>query len=90
MARGWESKSVEAQIESAEAHVHPSFDEQISAEELEFLRKKESLNLSRTRVLRVLETSQNPRYRKLMQKALIDLEAELERLENRAVHAATA
>jgi hypothetical protein len=90
MARGWESKSVESQIESAETQVRTPFDEQISAEKLELLRKRETLNLSRTRVLRELETSQNPRYRNMMQKALTDLNSELRSLEGGAVHAATA
>jgi putative hemolysin len=90
MARGWESKAVESQIESAETNVHPMRKQQTSAEELEVLRKKESLNLSRTRVLRELETTQNLRYRNLMQKALHDLDSELSRLEPRAARAATA
>ena len=90
MARGWESKSVESQIESAENQVRPSSDEQMEAQELELLRRKENLRLSRTRVLRELETSQNPRYRRLMEKALTDLNAELSRLEGGAVRAATA
>jgi hypothetical protein len=90
MARGWESKSVESQIESAETHVRPPFDEQVSPEKLELLRKRESINLSRTRVLRELEASQNPRYRSLMQKALADLNSELRRLEHGGVRAATA
>jgi hypothetical protein len=90
MARGWESKSVESQIESAETLVRPSSEEQIGAEELELLRKKESLMLSRTRVLRDLEASLNPRYRSLMEKALADLNAQLSRLERGAVRAATA
>jgi hypothetical protein len=89
MARGWESKSVESQIESAESQVCPSR-EQIGAEELVVLRKKENLMLSRTRVLKDLETSQNPRYRNLMEKALADLDAELLRLERGAVRIATA
>jgi hypothetical protein len=90
MARGWESKSVESQIELAETNVRPSFDDQLPAEELELMRKRESINLSRTRVLRELEASQNPRYRNLMQKALADLNSELRRLENGAVRTATA
>jgi hypothetical protein len=90
MARGWESKSVESQIEAAETQVRPPFDEQIPAEELELLRRRETLNLSRTRVLRELETSQNPRYRNMMQKALTDLNSELGRLEHGAARAATA
>ena len=90
MARGWESKSVESQIESAENPVRPSLAEQVPAEKLELLRKKESLQLSRVRVLRELKTSQNPRYRNLMEKALADLNTELSRLERGAVRAATA
>ena len=90
MARGWESKSVASQMESAETHVHHSSNEHIPAEEMELLRKRESLNLSRTRVLRELEASQNPRYRNLMEKALADLNAELKRLERGAVRTATA
>ena len=90
MARGWESKSVESQIEAAETQVRTPFDAQIPALELELLRRRETLNLSRTRVLRELETSQNPRYRDLMEKALVDLNSELRRLEHGAVRAATA
>jgi hypothetical protein len=90
MARGWESKSVESQIEAAETQIRPLFDGQIPAVELELLRRRETLNLSRTRVLRELETSQNPRYRNLMAKALADLNSELGRLERGAVRVATA
>ena len=90
MARGWESKSVESQIESAEAQIRPTPDEHISAEDMELLRKKESLKLSRTRVLRELEASQNPRYRNLMEKALADLNSELSRLDRGAARVATA
>lgn len=77
-------------MESAETHIRPSFDVQIPPKELELLRKKESLNLSRTRVLRELETSQNPRYRNMMEKALTDLNSELRRLDRGAVRTATA
>jgi hypothetical protein len=90
MARGWESKSVEFQIESAETHVHPSSEESISQAELERLRKRESLMLSRTRVLHDLETSQNPRYRSQLEKALFDLNKELTTLDRPVVRAATA
>ncbi len=89
MARGWESKAVESQIESAEMKIHPPRGKQVTPQELELLRKKESVNLSRTRVQRELANSRNPRYRNLMQKALDDLDSELSRLESEAVHAAT-
>jgi hypothetical protein len=90
MARGWESKSVESQMESAEAHVRPSSDAHLEAVELDLLRKKGNLMLSRTRVLRELETIRNPRYRSQLEKALTDLNAELSRLEPGNVRTATA
>jgi hypothetical protein len=90
MARGRESKSVESQIESAETKVRPSFDAQANPEKLELLRKEESLKLSRIRVLRELESSQNPRYRTMMEKALADLDTELGRLGRGVARATTA
>jgi hypothetical protein len=44
---------------------------------VELLRRKEILVLSRTRVLRELENSQNARYRKILSSALADLETRL-------------
>jgi hypothetical protein len=76
MARGWESKSVEAQIDMAKA---PSTKLQHAPdpESLELLRKKESILLSRIRVIRELTTAQNPRYKAVLTKALADLDAQL-------------
>lgn len=89
MARGWESKSVELQMESAEAHVRPSSDTHLDVAELDLLRKKGNLLLSRTRVLRELETSHNPRYRSQLTKALTDLNAQLLQLEPGTARTAT-
>ena len=78
MARGWDSKSIEAQIDSAEAHQHRAGSTaQPDPEKLELIRRKETIMLSRTRVVRELETAQNPRYRDLLRKALADLDAQL-------------
>jgi hypothetical protein len=41
------------------------------------MRRRETLNLSRTRVVRELETAQNPRYRAQLIKALAELDAQL-------------
>jgi hypothetical protein len=74
MARGWESKSVEAQIEDNQ------FDEQqahLSRAERELRQKKESLLLSRTRIVEELKTSRNPRYKKMLTDALADLDQKL-------------
>jgi hypothetical protein len=78
MARGWESKSVEAQIDAAENHRHRAQKHTtLSPDRLEVIRKKETILLSRTRIVRELESSENPRYRALLKKALADLDAQL-------------
>ncbi len=80
MARGWESKSVEAQIDAAEVHRSAVLENSPDPEKLEIIRKKESILLSRTRVARELKTVQNQRYKALLTKALADLDAQLSRL----------
>ena len=77
MARGWESKSVEAQIDMAEVHRAVSASRVQTPESLEVIRKKESILLSRTRVVHDLESAQNPRYKAVLSKALADLDAQL-------------
>jgi hypothetical protein len=77
MARGWESKSVEAQIDVAEAHRPTRMTIAPSAESLQVIRKKETILLSRTRVVRELDNAQNPRYKAVLTKALADLDAQL-------------
>jgi len=78
MARGWESKSVAAQIDSAENHSRRAQKQKtISPDRLELIRKKETILLSRTRIMHELESAQNPRYRVVLQKALADLDAQL-------------
>jgi hypothetical protein len=77
MARGWESKSVEAQIDMAEAHHTSEQEKALSFESLELIRKKETILLSRTRVVRELGNAQNPRYKAVLMKALADLDAQL-------------
>ena len=78
MARGWASKSVEAQIDAANIHQRSAvFDNTLPPEQLELIRKKESILLSRTRVERDLKSAQNPRYKALLIKALAELDAQL-------------
>jgi hypothetical protein len=80
MARGWESKSVESQIESAESRRAASQIAKISPIEAQRLQQRESLLLSRTRVLRDLEHASNPRYRKILEEALRHLDQKLAEL----------
>jgi hypothetical protein len=77
MARGWESKSVEAQIDEAENHRSAVLENAPRPEMLELIRKRETIVLSRTRVVRELQSAQNPRYKAVLSKALADLEAQL-------------
>jgi hypothetical protein len=79
MARGWESKSVEAQIEAAESR-RPGRAGRQTTEELERLRQRESLELSRTRVLHDLAAATNPRYRAMLEAALAHLEIKIAEL----------
>jgi hypothetical protein len=74
MARGWESKSVEAQIELAsERDLRPA----AGAAEREVIRQRESLQLDRSRVLREISECRNPRYRELLNKSLGHLDEQL-------------
>ncbi|HJS97626.1 MAG TPA: hypothetical protein VJ756_00945 [Terriglobales bacterium] len=79
MARGWESKAVEAQVEAASeepAEAKP----RLSAEQLENRRRKDSLTLARAQVRQQLEASSNPRHRSMLESALADLDSELAQL----------
>ena len=82
MARGWESKSVEAQIDMAEPRRRKrGVIIKIEAPNaLDLIRKRESLLLSRTRVVQEMNSAQNPRYRELLGKALADLDSNLAKL----------
>lgn len=78
MARGWESKSIEAQIDAADVHSRSAaFENSPAPETLAVIRKKETILLSRTRVVRELNNAQNPRYIAVLKKALADLDAQL-------------
>ncbi len=81
MARGWESKAVESQIEDS-SKKGENRDDPMSVEQVEIRQKREGLLLSRTRVLRDLENANHPRYREILQQALDHLERELDELES--------
>ena len=74
MARGWESKAVESQLEAARSGQAVSSKEHLTPEKVDAHRKKETLLLARTHVLQQLQCSQNPRHREMMEKELADLE----------------
>lgn len=76
MARGWESKSVESQIESAGVRrgIHRVL---LNAEQMEIERKRDGLLLHRTRVLHDLTVCRDDRYRKTLESGLAYLESQL-------------
>ena len=76
MARGWESKSVQSQIESANAR-RGQRRVRLTADQIELERKRDSLLLSRKRVLHDLENCRDERYRKTLTEGLSYLEAQL-------------
>jgi hypothetical protein len=78
MARGWDSKAVEGQIESHRNGRQTR--KPRSPAQLDLLRKTEDLQLSRTRVLHDLEAALNPRYKQMLTQALAHLDRELSRL----------
>lgn len=77
MARGWESKSVESQMEAAESRRAAAQSGQRNAAESERSRQRQSLLLSRTRVLHDMEQASNPRYRMILEAALKHLEQKI-------------
>jgi hypothetical protein len=77
MARGWESKSVESQIEARESRRPASRRQAVSATEAERIKQRDSLQMSRTRVLRDLEAANNPRYKVILEAALKHLDDKL-------------
>ena len=77
MARGWESKAVESQMEAARSDQAAASKERVTPDKADAHRKKETLLLARTYLLQQLQSSQNPRHREIIEKALAGLEKQL-------------
>lgn len=83
MARGWESKSVEEQMETreetdSEEHSH----RKLTPAELQLRTKRDGLHMVRTRTVTVLRTTRDPRYRAHLERVLADLDAQLSALDS--------
>jgi hypothetical protein len=81
MARGWESKSVESQIDSATAARMARQRPPKTPDELQRESKVHGLMLSRTRVLNDLQHACNARYRAQLEQALAFLDQQIAELE---------
>ena len=79
MARGWDSKSVEAQIEESTTNSTSSSpgSSKPTPEEIAAKRKRADLLLSRKRVVQQLEHSSSERYSELLRKTLADLDMQI-------------
>src|SRR3984885_2381630 len=80
MARGWESKAVEGQVQEFQSKEDRKNNKQVSQDQIEARRKRGVLMLSRARVEKQLQSSQGPRYREQLERALADLDAQLAQL----------
>ncbi|MFZ0417168.1 MAG: hypothetical protein WBQ74_11230 [Candidatus Sulfotelmatobacter sp.] len=79
MARGWESKSVELQQDDARSSTGEN-KPRLTPAQREIESRKEGLRLSRSRILEQLHSSENPRYRKVLEQALAMLDEQIVRL----------
>ncbi len=77
MAKGWESKAVEDQIQESQAPDQENPRKQFTPEQMEAHRRKEVLLLSRAHVEKDLNASQNARYRDQLTQALSHIDAQL-------------
>ena len=78
MARGWEAKSVESQQDDAARRkdVRPA----LTPEEQERLVRRRTLELSRARLAADLDRASAPPHRGMLERALAELDAQLESL----------
>jgi ribosomal protein S10 len=80
MARGWESKSVEDQMEEARRSQADLQGPVESPEEKERRRKIESLRLERSRLTEQLDRARSNAHRRMIQQSLEAIEAEIDAL----------
>ena len=81
MARGWESKSVEDQIQNSDEKDSSKGQAQLTPALVELRRRRNLLVLSRTRVQAELSMATDQRYCDQLSRALIDIEAQISALE---------
>lgn len=80
MARGWESKDVESQVESTKESMAAPGKAKKTADQQEKDRERQGLELSRKRILNDLETATHPNHRKSLEAALAHLDEKIKDL----------
>jgi hypothetical protein len=81
MARGWESKSVEAQQDEAASAVTPG-KPRLSKEAAARVREKESIRLSLQNVMQQIGRTQDARRRSTLEQALAELKQRMQALDS--------
>jgi hypothetical protein len=77
MARGWESKDVESQVEATQTPKQKSGSEPKTPEQLLREQERKDLQLSRTRVVNDLASATHPHHRKSLEAALAHLDKKI-------------
>jgi hypothetical protein len=77
MARGWESKAVEGQVQEFQSKEDRQNKKQLTQVQVETRRQTQVLLLARARVEKQLQSNPDPRYREQLTRALADLDAQL-------------
>ena len=80
MARGWESKSVEEQINERQNESKTPGKHKPGSPETEQRTRREGIRLARSRTVNALESTQDERYRELLERTLAHLDSELAKL----------
>jgi hypothetical protein len=77
MARGWESKDVESQVEATEAPQQKQSSGPKTPEQLAREGQRKDLQLSRTRIVNDLASATHPNHRKSLEAALAHLDKKI-------------
>jgi hypothetical protein len=80
MARGWESKDVESQVEAKTAVIESQAKAQKDAEQLRRDQERKDLQLSRIRIVNDLQTATHPNHKKSLEAALAHLDQKISTL----------
>jgi hypothetical protein len=76
MARGWESKDVESQVEATQTPLQKQVGHK-SLEQIQREQQRKDLQLSRTRIVNDLASATHPHHRKSLEAALAHLDKKI-------------
>ena len=80
MARGWESKDVESQMEATGTTKAKADKKEKTAEDIAREQERRGFELSRTRIQNDLQSATNPNHRKSLEAALAHLDKKIAEL----------